>query len=464
MAEKYDIFILGYDRNLNKTDSFYDDGLPINIIDGVNPILLGSGDLAGNISLEGGYMQSSNFVTGTSGWQLTPTSGEMNFAISVQSINIPDTTTASSFHTDEDGNSWWGCNVADFVSDNDNATSYILKTGVAKFQSAIIRGTLNADDLTVGSLSVDRITAGSIVSSKVGSDLTDTNITSIDFDNISATNISATNITTGTLTGRTVQTASSGERVVMGGGDTVIKFYGDSSNQGTIGFDGDNLYLLNLFDNSNLLLTVGTNSDIALSTFDSDGTILLGIGGSQKMGISSTGVAIGNGTLAMNSNKITGLATPTSTYDASTKKYVDDNVSTYTDADARGAINDVIGSDGHLDATLDCDGYDIIDVDLLTVDEITMLASPYKIAGSYTSIEFETSASSSGGITITGAANGTTVSGPLKLNSYLKLYSHNGTPGTASSYTGYLYYDTGETTLVFSNGSDWYKVTAEKIV
>lgn len=278
---------------------------------------------------------------------------------------------------------------------------------------------------------------------------------------VTVSNLDADNITTGTLTGRTVQTASSGLRVVMGGGDTVIKFYGDSSNQGTIGFDGNNLYLLNLFASSNLYFAVGNSSSIVLGTNDSNGSILLGVGGSQKIGISSTGVEIGNGTLAMNSNKITGLATPTSDYDASTKKYVDDNV--YTDSDARGAINNVIGSDGHLDATLDCDGYDITDVDLLTVDEITMLAAPYKIAGSYTSIEFETSASSNGGVTLTGGSNGTTVNGPLLLNDLLKLDSRSSTPGAAASYTGYIYYDTTQTTLVFSNGSGWYKVTATTI-
>ena len=38
-----------------------------------------------------------------------------------------------------------------------------------------------------------------------------------------------------------------------------------------------------------------------------------------------------------------------------------------------------------------------------------------------------------------------------------------GPPGAASAFTGYMYYDTNETDLVFSNGVDWYKVTAEII-
>ena len=140
IEESFDIFTLGYDKNLLKQDEFYDDGLPINIVDGLSPILLGSGDMAGNISLTGGYIESSNFVAGTLGWQLTPTSGEMNFAISIDSLNIPNAITADSFHTDEDGNSWWGCNVANFASDNDNANAYVLKDGSAKFQKVRIDG------------------------------------------------------------------------------------------------------------------------------------------------------------------------------------------------------------------------------------------------------------------------------------------------------------------------------------
>lgn len=47
-------------------------------------------------------------------------------------------------------------------------------------------------------------------------------------------------------------------------------------------------------------------------------------GGTEKFAVNALGLSM-NDTLSMTSNKITNLATPTSDYDASTKKYVDDN-------------------------------------------------------------------------------------------------------------------------------------------
>ena len=58
-------------------------------------------------------------------------------------LDIPDATSANSWHVDTSGNMWFGCNVVDFISDNNNAAAYILKTGVAKFQNVIISGGAN---------------------------------------------------------------------------------------------------------------------------------------------------------------------------------------------------------------------------------------------------------------------------------------------------------------------------------
>ena len=55
----------------------------------------------------------------------------------VTSINIPDTTTAESFHVDSSGNSWWGANVASGYA---GANAYVLATGAAVFKNVQIGG------------------------------------------------------------------------------------------------------------------------------------------------------------------------------------------------------------------------------------------------------------------------------------------------------------------------------------
>lgn len=96
------------------------------------------GNQTGGNIMSSGYLQSQNYVKGVSGWQLSGSSAEFNVGVSVQSINIPDTTTASSFHVDVNGNSWWGSNVA---SGYTLANAYILATGAAVFKNVQIGGT-----------------------------------------------------------------------------------------------------------------------------------------------------------------------------------------------------------------------------------------------------------------------------------------------------------------------------------
>lgn len=59
-------------------------------------------------------------------------------SLNVAELHVPDTTTANSMHVNTAGDTWWGANSADFASDNNNALAYVLKTGVAKFQSVTI--------------------------------------------------------------------------------------------------------------------------------------------------------------------------------------------------------------------------------------------------------------------------------------------------------------------------------------
>lgn len=86
---------------------------------------------------EGGAHQSNNYKSATSGWRLTPDSAEFNVATLVQSLDIPDTTTANSMHVESDGDTYWGVNVASGFS---AALASISKAGVAIFKSVSVGG------------------------------------------------------------------------------------------------------------------------------------------------------------------------------------------------------------------------------------------------------------------------------------------------------------------------------------
>lgn len=98
---------------------------------------LGAGEFTGNTVMQDGYLQSSDYVAGTTGWLLEPDNAEFNFAVSVDALDIPDTTTDSSFHVDASGNAWWGDPTA---SSYTNAPAYVLATGAASFKNIAIGG------------------------------------------------------------------------------------------------------------------------------------------------------------------------------------------------------------------------------------------------------------------------------------------------------------------------------------
>lgn len=103
--------------------------------------------LGGNSYLSTGSIQSQNFTQGERGWRLTAegdleaNSGSFRGNLIAGELHIPDeNTTADSFHVATDGDSWWGATESSFNADNDNAAAYILKDGVAKFQTVTLTG------------------------------------------------------------------------------------------------------------------------------------------------------------------------------------------------------------------------------------------------------------------------------------------------------------------------------------
>lgn len=75
---------------------------------------------------------STNYLT-WNGSTLTIVGGA-----TISKIDIPDTTTANSFHVDTSGNSWWGANVATGYT---GANAYVLSNGAAVFKNVTIGGT-----------------------------------------------------------------------------------------------------------------------------------------------------------------------------------------------------------------------------------------------------------------------------------------------------------------------------------
>ena len=142
------IYDLGYSKSLIKDDSFYTENAQLisKITGGTAAQNILGGETSGNMTMLDGFYRSDNYVYGTSGWSLESDNAYFwNVTISgtlvSSNIHIPDeNTTANSFHTDINGNSWWGCTHANFTANNNNATAYILKTGAARFSSLTVVG------------------------------------------------------------------------------------------------------------------------------------------------------------------------------------------------------------------------------------------------------------------------------------------------------------------------------------
>ena len=121
-------------------------------------------NIGGASSLIAEDLQSSNFKSGSTGWKLfsngnlegndgnfrgdiTGATGTFSGTITGGSLNIPDITTASSFHVDSSGNAWWGTNVATGYA---TAPAKILATGAATFSSITITGGAIDGTSTIG--------------------------------------------------------------------------------------------------------------------------------------------------------------------------------------------------------------------------------------------------------------------------------------------------------------------------
>jgi hypothetical protein len=144
-------------------------------------------------------------------------------------IGGSDTT---SFHTDINGNSWWG--AAAFA----DAPAKITSAGAATFTSVSITGyvasggaatdvnngatTISGTKITASSITASQIAASTITSSQL-------NATSINAMGITAGSVDAGNITGTTISGKTVQTSASGNKIAMNSNNHLYFYNADNS-------------------------------------------------------------------------------------------------------------------------------------------------------------------------------------------------------------------------------------------
>lgn len=106
-----------------------------------------------SVVVKSNEMRSTNFKTGSSGWQLTAlgnleanngnfrgditgATGTFSGTVTVGSLNIPDLVTANSFHVNTTGDAWWGATTLG------SALASVLKTGVATFTNVSLSGSV----------------------------------------------------------------------------------------------------------------------------------------------------------------------------------------------------------------------------------------------------------------------------------------------------------------------------------
>jgi hypothetical protein len=124
------------DYNPKNPDLFKQVELPAPTLLELNIVTLGSGQSA----LKEGDLISPNFRTTKSGFRLR-SDGDVEFnsatirgQLIAGSIDIPDTTTANSFHVDSAGNAWWGATTLA------GAVASVTKAGAGTFSNLTITG------------------------------------------------------------------------------------------------------------------------------------------------------------------------------------------------------------------------------------------------------------------------------------------------------------------------------------
>jgi hypothetical protein len=269
-----------------KAQNMYDAGVPSNFIM--------DGDTIVRLNIVDGYLQSDNFITGSTGWQIkSDGSVEFNDGVFRGSLIVG----SNAFHVDTSGNIWWG-DYATYALAVAGGATRISSAGSAVFTSVSVSGYIisggAATDVNNGATTISgtKITANSITASQIQTNTltvgTNVNIGTafpstsagglatrdtvstaqldstiivggyiktslIEAGTIVAGSVAAENITGTYITGKIVRTSSGGSRVELNGSDNKLYCFDGSGNiQGSIYGSADDLNIA-AADNVNII-------------------------------------------------------------------------------------------------------------------------------------------------------------------------------------------------------------------
>ena len=155
---------------------------PFSLPAGVSDVIVAT-RLAGGAEVIGsGTIKSSNWVSGTTGWIIYGSgnvefnSGTFSGSISAAALDIPDTTTANSFHVDINGRMWLGATTfagAVFSVDADGTAlaSNLTLSGSSAVSGSLITGTIDANTINVTNINATNVNTGTLNGALVGTGL-----------------------------------------------------------------------------------------------------------------------------------------------------------------------------------------------------------------------------------------------------------------------------------------------------
>jgi len=211
---------------------------------------------------------------------LVATSATISGTITASALHVPDAdTTANSAHVDTTGDTWWGCTSTSFAADNNNANAYILATGVSKFQSVTLGGSVVISGLQAGSdvdgqyLTSLSVTAGAIADATItGAKIALATIAASNIVNatITTTQIASATITSGNIAAGTITGGNIASGTIAGGNiDSLTILAGNIANLTITAAQIANSTITGAKVGANEI-TGGASGNLALTTITAD--------------------------------------------------------------------------------------------------------------------------------------------------------------------------------------------------